>query len=517
MKTESTHCRGRLRALARSILKSHPLACVTVALGLLLAAVAASLLVARLRAATDSSDTAQNASALFAQGELQKAQALFAAVPPSDPAYSEACAYDALCRYQICRAAQTNDYRWFFDALKSPALQDPSVPKELREELAFAEIDARYASRQFGSLNILPLIAAFKKQYPTSSHTAALEEYALAAYLEHGFDALYEAALGEHRRFQSTWTNGLGHLALFLQKLTALSATDYTALRDRSLAADTQLALALLAQDPAAPLQIPTQDSLLQERLRLIELGLHQKFHPDAWEQNLQNYESTRARISALPPSRDRARLLRHLCNLGFLTGERLWAEAAGMPPPDAARALTRRVAAGRYFAAARQAHDQLLRQDWTRTSPIGLAALWMTRLDSYRIEQDQGGLSATVTMLLTNSTPGTANWLVAKFYQGVALAQQSPPQLEAATAAFDEVLTSTFADEKNRDFHEQLVLYAARWRVQLAYQSNDPTAALEVLEHIQHRASPTDAREKFLLDHAWVSAWAGVAPTQTR
>ena len=502
METKSPFsCRQVVNHAAR-MAKGHPIVCIALGLTLAFATVSIRLL------AQQSADTLEPALALYQQGELRQAQALFAAVNSNDVAYATAQAYDALCRYEICRLEETNGYSWFLNALKSPTLQQATLSPELREDLAFKEIDARYRSRLFGSIATIPLIASFQQGYPTSAHAAAMTEFKLAAWFERGMQRLFGASLDDTKRFRKTWTNGIAHLEQFLSLTKDLPAQDYAVLTDRSLAEDLQIALALMSQEPGALAEIPVRDAVNRQRYGLIRVALHQKLHPEASEQNLQLLADASVDLQKFPASRERARMKRQLAGFAFRTGERFCAEAAGMPPTDLQTIAAKRTLASRYFQSARAVHSQMAKLDWSSTSPTDTALFWMDLFNSYHFERDYAGLMTVALAQLTNSAPGKPKWLAAKIFQGVALNHQDPPQRAAAAAAFEEVMSYGLDASRKRTTQDHLLLYAARWRIHLALTADDHTTASNIVQWVAQSAGDPELKEKFLTDHRWVAKW---------
>ncbi|MDW8310009.1 MAG: hypothetical protein RMK20_11610 [Verrucomicrobiales bacterium] len=510
MKTERLTCWRRALTRARHAITQHPLRCASVGLAVVGVALATGLLVQRLLAASPlAADVLEGAIELYQEGAPKEALALLAAIPPEDPNYPQARAYEALCRYELCRTGATNDWRGCLDALQTARAVASKLPAALQEQLALNQIDALYRSRRLDSPKALTVLAEFQAAFPGSPHANALREYELATQLEIGFGRVYDAALGEHKPFYKTWTNGLAHLTAFVQRFNELPANDYATLQDRSLAEDTQLALALLSQNPDAVSSVATRDPVKAVKLALVQLGLEQKLRPETWEQNLRRMAACQAAIQNLVPSHDRARLMRHLTRFGLRTGQRLWAEAAGIPPEHAQEALLKRTVARRYFDAARQLHHQFVAQERSRTSPTDMALSWIELFETYYLEGDAATLAALTATLLTNSAPGTLNWLAARLYQGVALAEQSPPQPQAAAAAFDTVMAAGFKGIQKNDVYDHLLLSAARWRIHLAYQHGDTAIAVRTLDWVEAGNGSPQLREKFLEQHAWVRRWA--------
>jgi hypothetical protein len=106
MKTESASVWRGLLARARHTFKAHPLACLGLGLTLVLATVT---LAVRAQQSAATTDQLAVALALYEQGAFRDAQPLFAAVPATDPAHDVAQTYDALCRYELCRADAAGD------------------------------------------------------------------------------------------------------------------------------------------------------------------------------------------------------------------------------------------------------------------------------------------------------------------------------------------------------------------------------------------------------------------------
>jgi hypothetical protein len=345
MKTESSTRWRHLASHTGKILKGHPFACLFLALTLAFATVTIRVLAQQ--SAVTPAEALELAITLYDQGEVRQAQPLFAAMETNSPVYGTALAYDALCRYEICRTEPSKDYSWFLKALNSPALQPATLPEPLREDLAFKELDARYQSHLFGGAEIMTLTADFQKRYPGSAHAAVMAEYELVAWFERGMQRLYGACMDETKRFHKTWTNGVAFLEQFLSLTKALPGDDYVILKDRSLAEDTLVALALMSKEPGALMEIPVRDAVNRQRYGLIRVTLQQKLQPEAWEQNLQLLADATTDLQRFPASRDRARMKRELARFAFRTGERFCAEAAGTPPTDVERIAAKRAVAG--------------------------------------------------------------------------------------------------------------------------------------------------------------------------
>ena len=477
---------------------------------LLCACLANQALAQQLSAATSASQL-QAAVALFDAGEVRMAQTRFAEIATSDPGCEIALAYDALCRYEVCRADPTNGYGWFLQAFRSPSLKQAVLPPEIREDLAYKQIAASYQETQVDPQESVALISRFKKDYPNSQHQVALAEYELAAWFETGAQTLFAASLGEHKPFYRAWTNGTAYLGQFLSRAKTFPTNNYVVLEDRSLEEDLRVALVLIGKEPMDVSEISVRSALSRERYGLLRLGLHQKLHPEAWEKNLLMLAECRATLQAMSPTRDRARLTRHLTAFAFRVGGRLCGEAAGLPPEQPQAISNRRAVAARYFADARALHRQFVGEKWfrSRTSPTDMALLWIGLFNSYHCERSYNTLMTETAIQLTNAIPGSPSWLAAKLYQGVALAQQEPPQPEAAAKALDQLLSYGFKGMQKNSIHDPLIFSGLRWRLHLAVVAGDTDAALKLLQWAETGAGAPDVKRKFLKDHAWVARWA--------
>jgi len=493
-------------------LQSHPLACVGLGLTLVLATVAIAMLAQRSLAAA-APDQLAVAIKLYQQGEVSLAQAMFAAIQPNDPACGVAQAYDALCRYALCRAARTNDYRWFLNALASPAVQQAVLPPELREDLAFKEIDALYLSGQFQEDQALRKIAAFQTAYPASARLSVMAEYDLAARLERGMQWIYKAALvwpGDYKNFQERWTNGLPHLEQFMSRAQAFQTNDYTSLRDRSLAEDMQVTLAVLGGQPAALAEITVRDAERRERYGLVRVGMHQKLNPEAWGENLQMLADFQAELQTFPASPRRLRVEYDLARLAFRAGERLCQENAGALPSEAEMVAAKRAGASRYFEPVRALARRVVVDEAAGVGPAELAWVRQMWFAAYYYEQDYAGLRAAAEAEAKHSKPGDLDWLRAKVFSGIALYRQTPPQRDAAVAAFEEVLAQGFQSENE---HDVMILDAGGWRMQLALMAGDQARVRQLFDWVKQSQCEAKAKAKFFQDrrdHAALVAWPG-------
>ncbi|MCX7722463.1 MAG: hypothetical protein N2379_05310 [Verrucomicrobiae bacterium] len=127
------------------------------------------------------------AVALLGLGNPQAAKELLAQIEARDPSYEAARRYLALCLHEL------KDQRGFLKAIESIDLDAPVVPPEVREDLAFRQIDALFQCRKFE--DIFDKIRAFRTTYSVSHRLEAVREYEMAALFERGMKKAYEAAM----------------------------------------------------------------------------------------------------------------------------------------------------------------------------------------------------------------------------------------------------------------------------------------------------------------------------------
>jgi hypothetical protein len=498
-------CR-RLSQYTCKTVKGHPLACLGVGLSLVLGAVSIPLLAQRSSAAA-TPDQLSAGLAIYQQGEFRLAQALFAEISPSDPAYAVAQAYDALCRYELCRAAGTNDYQWFSNALQSATLQSADLAPELREDLAFKEVDALYHSGQFEGRPGFTKISAFLQAYPASSHTAAMREYELAAGLDRGMAHVYRASTTDPANFRRNWSNAVEHLELFLSHLQAFPGSEYSILKDRSLAEDLQVALAVLGQEPAALAEISVGAPDRRERYGLIRVGLHLRLNPNAWEQNLQMLAEYQAELQTFPASSRRLRIEYDLARFALPVGEQLCAENAGAVPAEAQIAEAKHAAGSRYFEAVRTVQRHAAQAQWAGIEARERAWLRQVSFATYHYEHDYAGMSAAAEAEMAQSAPGAVDWLRAKVFSGIALYRQTPPQPDAAATALEDVLAFGFRDQRE---HDLMILEAVVWRMQLALIADDRAKVRTLFNWVKQSPCEAAIKAGFLLDRQEFAVLAG-------
>ena len=473
-------------------------------LAALLAGAAGVTLVRAQRTAAPRATPGPLATALtcYEAGQFELARQQFAAVATNDAAYPLALAYDALCRYELCRAKGKNQYQWFLNALNGRAWGDDALlPPALREELAFKEVDARYRRWRFGDDAVAEAAGRFLALFPASAQRGAAAEYAVAGRWERGLDLLSETSYHAAEHWQDCWTNGLANLEQFLQAAAKLPAGGYGHLTERSLERDLAAAVLLIAGEPGRLGEVAAGDAVTRERLGLVRVVLQQRLHPEQVEENLDALAAFVAELERTPASSQRRLVEKRLANFGFVTGEWLYKRAGG----DAAQ----RAAGSEYFEMARALQERLVATWPSGADEDGLRALWHARFDSYCWENKNAALLAEAAGLRTNS-PGSRLWLLGRWYEGIGLTRTDPPQSAAAAAAFEEVMGWGFApaaakDQRGRD---ALVLGATRWRIGLAMQARDHAKVRALMQWVEQSSCEAKLKEEFQQAYAALAAY---------
>lgn len=112
---------------------------------------------------TVDSEKLEQAVALFEQGKLKEAQVLLAKIREhnqmeGDPSLIEGLCYEILCLHGL------NDHHASMNLLSALEIGAPGVPPEIRESLAWAQIDGLFYFRKFE--DIFSAIEAFRSAHP---------------------------------------------------------------------------------------------------------------------------------------------------------------------------------------------------------------------------------------------------------------------------------------------------------------------------------------------------------------
>jgi len=116
--------------------------------------------------------------------------------------------------------------------------------------------------------------------------------------------------------------------------------------------------------------------------------------------------------------------------------------------------------------------------------------------LDAYFEQGDIAHLSSLATDMVSKSAPGDMNWTVGKFYQGMALLSQTPPDTTDGIPVLDEILAFNFTNRPGRDHY---IFGAVKWRIYAAVMSGDTNKGPELVQWVQSQALRQDLKSAFL------------------
>jgi hypothetical protein len=408
-------------------------------------------------------DKLTTAIAVLSEGKLEQAKELLSRIGPGDPAYPAAQRYLALCLHEA------GDWRGFLKLTEQMDLTAPVVPAEIREELAFRQIDALFRARKFEE--IFGRIEAFQQRYPGSGHLAAVTEYRLASLFERGMKKAYEgAALTDPTKSAARWAEAQPNLAEFLA--IARGKSGYTVLPKRNLEEEVWAARLALGEEAAWFAEVPSSDSARRERLSLVRLYVCKKLYPDQGDRLI---ELMRGFVREFPESTNRPKVEYDLADLSFEMAEKLWLQLCNSVHTNNGPASDKWDAIRAYHALGREVAGRLLRNKGAGLEPQDRLHLWQDYLLSYYIQADYDGFAAGTAVLLAESEPGSLGWLMAKVNEAVVLACNEPSRSREAGELFDQIMSLGFRDKPAWD---QWITCAAKWRVYLALREGNRTEA---------------------------------------
>ncbi len=464
-------------AMKRKLIVAGIVACVSAAA---VYVVAQTLLPAR------RTDTLSQALVLFAKGNVQQAKDLLASIGPEQPGYEAARRYLALCMHEL------GDWRGFLKAVEGLDLDAPVVPVQVREELAFRQIDALFKARKFEE--IFARMDAFQQRYPGSTHMAAVTEYRLASLFERGMKKAYEgAALTDATKSAARRAEAQANLVEFLALAVAGGKSGYSNFPKRNLEEDIWAARLVLGDEAALFAEVPANDVARRERLNLVRLRVYKKLYAGQPDRLL---ELMRAFVGEFPGSTNRPKVEYELADLSFELAERALAELRSSGNQSDAQATDKWDVIRRHHALGREMADRLLHQKPSLLEQQDYLHLCQDYLNSFYAEAGYERLASEAEALLGQYEAGSLGWVMAKVYEGVVLVGRNPARLAEADAIFRQVLSLGF---RNKTSFDQWLSCAAKWRVYLALARGDHTEAEAVAKWVQAANCSTTLKQDFL------------------
>lgn len=439
---------------------------------------------------TGSAGKLSEAITLLNTGKPAQANEVIASIAPSDHEHAAAQGYKALCLYEL------KDTLGFLKTTEAMNLKQLPVSREIGEDLAFKQIDVLFYFRKFDDL--LPKIQSYWDQNPSSPRVAAVTEYYLAALFERGMKKTYQACqINDTNQFFARWAEGKADLEKFLAAASSSRVTNYSRLQKRSFAEDVWVARLTMGDEKALFAEIPIEDQAAREKVNFLRVQLYQKMQPNEVDRNLKMMADF---VKDFPESQGRKRVEFDMASISFPRGEQLCKEAdLAEKAGDSQAAARKRELASRYFETLRTVQS---RADVDKASGIEPSDIFDLRADllySYYLEKNDTVLASLTVSIINASEPGDLNWMVAKVYEGIRLASQTPPA-DAATKTFDEVLAFGF---RNKPDHDYYALLAVRWRSYLALRSGDRETVRGLYQRVEEAACAKNLKKSFLTSHA--------------
>lgn len=417
------------------------------------------------------------ALAVLGQGDVQQAKELLTAIGPGEPAYPAAQRYLAICVHEA------GDWRGFLKLTEQMDLSAPVVPREIREELAYRQIDALFKARKFEEL--LPRISAFQQTYPGSTKLPGVIEYQLAALFERGMKKAFEAAkLTDPNKSAARRAEAEANLQSFVGLVSQLGVGEYKVLPKRDLQREVWSAQIALGREQALLAGIPVHQTALREALSLVRIELLENLRPKQFDEVLQLMQQF---LNDFPQSTNRMRVEYKMLRLSFRAGEALAKEASALERAgDFESAGAKRAAARRYFEIIRSGKDRIIPDPRGGISESDLSDLRREYLGSYYWTGEYTELERHANEQLQWAGFGGGDWLSGKVWLGIALAVQGGARLAEAAVVLDEVLGRGFSGNSCDAEEDSAVMSAAKWRVYVALQQREVPKANQIAAWVQ-------------------------------
>ncbi|HEV2436668.1 MAG TPA: hypothetical protein VG077_11780 [Verrucomicrobiae bacterium] len=441
---------------------------------------------------TDTSGRLQEAVTLLNQGQPQAAQAMLATIPPSDPNYTEARGYSALCLYQ------TNSLK-FLKIMQSPELQMTNLSDSLCQELTYDQIDTLFSYRQFEKL--LPRLQDFITRYTNSPLLHAALEYQMATWYERGMKKIDEArGSGDPKVFQRRYPDGRSNLVDFLHLAATLNETNYQTLPKRSLVKEIWTAEIALGEDQQAQDETPSayreEEAFLSLRLYENYLQPRKAWSAQTTEDNLRRMTNF---LNEFPESKHCKRVRFDMAAISFPMVEVLYNSAMNAQGNHDTNAATGdRLKAQAYLQLTETLTNELYVDQAAGIAADDVLGAQADLLHGYYLGKNYAKMLEMTAMLVTNSTPGGITWLMAKTYRGTVFQAEDPPDLKQAAAELDDVLAYGFNQKAE---HDHWVLAATCFRISIARRSGDQAKVTALYNWVQGANCKKDQKAWFLKD----------------
>jgi len=318
--------------------------------------------------------------------------------------------------------------------------------------------------------------------------------------LKNAFDAS-QLPVGDNQRKRLEAARA--NLLEFLYAARSIPNGKYANLAQRNFQDDVWAAYIALGSEQAVVQEFPTMSEADREKFSLLRIRLRPKLWLGAMEENLQVMEGF---LQQFPASSGFKRVQFDAATLSFERGKALCKEADSLAASAPAAAQGRRVLAASVFERFRALRGQVTADKQAGIEESDVRDLREDLLHSFLLEKNYIELARLVNAVLAEYSPGSPEWGMAKFYEGIGLMEQTPPKLAQAAMAFDAILGLGF---KNKPDHDKMVAAAARWAVHIARKTGETNQANEVIRWVQMGGCTKHIQEGFLKEYL-KSATAG-------
>lgn len=434
-------------------------------------------------------DTLATAITLIDVGDPEDALGVIADIPATDPQYAVGQCYQAVALFDL------DDYQAFLKQIEQPEVQNAVIAPDLRQDLAFKEIEALFHFRRLD--DVVAKAQAFQTQNAGSSQLGAVSEYQMAALFERGMKKLTDVSKTQDTN-EITLHAKDAQLTLSNFLALASNCAGYGVLTNRALKEDVWRARIMLGDGAVALTQISKTNVADLEKFSLLRIRLSARLHPLDWDQNFALRTNF---IATFPNSTSRKRIEFDTADVCFPIAKKLCVEADAADSAGYTQlASSKRASAQQYLQMQRSLLSGLVPDAQLGIEEWDLLELREDLLYGYYLQKDFATLTQSASSMVTNSPQGSAEWMLGTFFTGVVAFNQSPRDTATATSAFDSILAQGF---RNKADHDHIVVSAAMWRVRLALNIGNIQKAREIVMWVQNSGCKKNIKADFLKQYA--------------
>lgn len=115
---------------------------------------------------------------------------------------------------------------------------------------------------------------------------------------------------------------------------------------------------------------------------------------------------------------------------------------------------------------------------------------------DAYFEDKKYASMISLAADMISNSTPGDMNWAVGKLYAGMALLNQTPPNLPSGITQLDDIISFNFTNRPNRDHY---IIGAVEWRIYAASIAGDTNTPRQLVQWVESQNLQRGMKANFM------------------